>query len=168
MAKSQVHRAEAIDRDMLAGLTKAGFSYSRGMDDAGIAVNVVQRSGGYYIDTGCSNLIALGKIKVKSGVPISEIKDDRMIFLDGESVAADEIVFATGYGDMRDRTGEIFGESVKQAVGPLWGLDDEGEVRGVWRRTGLEGFWVAAGSFNYCRYYSRLLALQIKALELEL
>jgi hypothetical protein len=40
-----------------------------------------------------------------------------------------------------------------------------GEIRGVWRRTGHPAFWVAAGAFWVSRYYSRLLALQIKAVE---
>lgn len=40
-------------------------------------------------------------------------------------------------------------------------MDEEGEVRGVWRRTAQEGFWVAAGGFWISRYYSRVLAVKI-------
>ena len=53
-----------------------------------------------------------------------------------------------------------------ESVGDVWGLDDEGELRGVWRRTGQEGFWVAAGGLWISRYYSRVLAMQI-ALDLK-
>lgn len=42
----------------------------------------------------------------------------------------------------------------------MWGLDEEGEVRALWRRTGQPGLWIMGGS--QCRPYSKYLALQIK------
>lgn len=33
------------------------------------------------------------------------------------------------------------------------------------RRTGHPGFWFFGGNLALCRYYSRMLALQIKAME---
>ncbi|KAJ5681980.1 uncharacterized protein N7477_001920 [Penicillium maclennaniae] len=100
-----------------------------------------RRGGGYYIDMGASQLIIDGKIK------------------------GDEIVFATGYQNMRTQARLIFGDEVADRVGDVWGLDAEGEMRTIWRRSGHPGFWFMGGNLALCRYYSRLLALQIKALE---
>ncbi|KAK0744863.1 hypothetical protein B0T21DRAFT_407937 [Apiosordaria backusii] len=47
----------------------------------------------------------------------------------------------------------------------VWGIDEEGELRSIWRRSGHPGYWLAGGNFALCRYYSRMLALQIKAIE---
>lgn len=35
----------------------------------------------------------------------------------------------------------------------------------MWRRSGHEGLWFMGGNLGLSRYYSRMLALQIKALE---
>jgi len=167
-AAENVKLAEKYDDAMIKGLQNAGFNYTRGMQDAGISVNVLQRSGGYYIDTGCSQLIADGQIKVKSGHSISHLDEDGIIFDDNSRLDVDEVVFATGFTNIVDSTRSIFGNTVADAVGPIWGTDDEGEVRGVWRPTGQPGLWIAAGSFNYARYHSKLLALQIKSREIGL
>ncbi|CAI7632016.1 unnamed protein product [Penicillium glandicola] len=61
----------------------------------------------------------------------------------------------------------------KQKLGPheiaaridaTWGVDSEGEIRGLWKRQSrLDGFWVTGGFTQQHRWYSRTLALQIKA-----
>ena len=35
----------------------------------------------------------------------------------------------------------------------------------MWRRTGFEGLWFMGGNLALCRYFSRMLALQLKALD---
>lgn len=165
IAADMVKVVEERDKSILDGYRRAGFKYCRGIESAGIAINFFERSGGYYIDTGFGRLIGEGKIKIKQGHEISRIDRHGLIFDDGTILKADEIIFATGYTGVRVRTQRIFGDAVADRVGPIWGLDKEGEVQGVWRPTGHPGFWIAAGSFNYARYYSRLLALQIKAAE---
>ena len=158
-----------------------------------------QRGGGYYIDVGCSKLIADGKIKVKQGQEITEVKPHAVLFADSTELPADEVIFATGYLNMRGTAKKIFGEelaekvkvqsphSINRCCGNLiglqdvWGFDEEGELRTMWRyvspqkgvgsansrcrRTGHPGFWFFGGNLALCRYYSRMLALQIKALE---
>jgi hypothetical protein len=57
----------------------------------------------------------------------------------------------------------IMGDKVADRVGPIWGLDDEGEVRAMWRPTGQRGFWLMGAACQQCRPYSKYLALQIKA-----
>lgn len=153
------------DAKTIEGLEKAGFKVDRGPMDAGLLVKYLQRGGGYYIDVGASQLIVDGKIKVKQGQEISEVLPHGLRFEDGSELEADEIVFATGYQNMRTQARIIFGDEVADRVGDVWGWDAEGEMRTIWRRSGHPGFWFMGGNLALCRYYSRLLALQIKALE---
>lgn len=163
-----------------------------------------QRGGGYYIDVGCSQLIIDGKIKVKQGQEIEEVKPHGLLFADGAELPADEIVFATGYENMRGTAGKIFGPELaervnvhllqspicsallnanrmfgasmtraslercggKRAMKPdTGGIDDQ--LTNL-RRTGHPGFWFFGGNLALCRYFSRMLALQIKAMEVGL
>ncbi|KAL4893828.1 hypothetical protein BDV59DRAFT_24392 [Aspergillus ambiguus] len=153
----------AHDHDILAGLARAGFAVDRGPNDAGLLMKYLQRGGGYYIDVGASRLIADGHIVVKHGVEISEVVPHGLRFADGSELAADEIVFATGYQNMRTQARALFGDAVADRVGDVWGLDAEGEMRVMWRRSGHPGLWFMGGNLALCRYYSRLLALQVKA-----
>jgi hypothetical protein len=61
------------DKDVLAGLEKAGFKLDQGPDGGGLFMKYFQRGGGYYIDVGASQLIVDGKIKIKQGQEIKEI-----------------------------------------------------------------------------------------------
>lgn len=167
--KTQQSKVTALqnkkDAKILEGLEKAGFKVDKGPNDAGLLFKYLQRGGGYYIDVGASQLIADGKIKVKQGQEITEILPNGLKFADGSELQAEEIIFATGYENMRSQARIIFGDEVADRVGDVWGLDTEGEMRTVWRRSGHPGFWFMGGNLALCRYYSRLLALQIKALE---
>ncbi len=51
------------------------------------------------------------------------------------------------------------------AARPVWGLDHEGELRTIWRRSGHPGLWFMGGNLQQARTYSKFLALQIKAIE---
>ena len=153
------------DAELLAGLEKAGFKLDDGPDEAGFFMKYFQRGGGYYIDVGASQLIIDGKIKVKQGQEITEVKPHGLLFTDGTVLEADEIVFATGYENMRGTARKIFGDEIADQLNEVWGFDNEGELRTMWRKTGHPGFWFFGGNLALCRYFSRMLALQIKALE---
>ncbi|KXJ97287.1 hypothetical protein Micbo1qcDRAFT_191810 [Microdochium bolleyi] len=153
------------DREILEGLMKAGFKVDKGPDGAGLFYKYFQRGGGYYIDVGTSQVIADGGIKIKNGSEPSEITADGIKFADGDFLAADEVVFATGYQNMRTQARLMFGDGVADKVGDVWGLTEEGEFRTMWQRSGHPGFWFMGGNLLLCRYNSALLALQIKALE---
>jgi putative flavoprotein involved in K+ transport len=84
---------------------------------------------------------------------------------DGCIVPADLIVLATGYKNQQDSVRLYLGNEIADRIGPVWGFDDGGELRNMWRRTAQPGLWFTAGSLAQCRIYSRYLALQIKALE---
>ncbi|PYH40476.1 flavin-containing monooxygenase [Aspergillus saccharolyticus JOP 1030-1] len=153
------------DRAVLDGLARAGFQVDNGPAGAGLIMKYFQRGGGYYIDVGASQLIADGHIRVKHGQEIAEVLPHGLRFADGSELPADEIVLATGYQNMRTQARQIFGDAVADRVGDIWGMDAEGEMRTIWRRSGHPGLWFMGGNLALCRYYSRTLALQIKALE---
>lgn len=151
------------DRETLQGLAKAGFSVDNGPDNCGLYIKYFQRGGGYYIDVGASQLIIDGKVKVKQGQEVVEVLPRGLKFADGTELEADEIVFATGYQNMRTQARAIFGDKVADRLGNIWGFDEGGEFRSLWRDSGHPGFWFHGGNLAVCRYYSRILALQIKA-----
>ncbi len=152
-----------LDKNLLSGLAKAGFKVDAGPDYAGLFAKYIQRGGGYYIDVGMSQLIIDRKINVKQGQEITEILPLGVKFSDGTELEADEIVFATGYENMRTQARNIFGEELANRVRDIWGWDEEGELRAIWRDSGHPGFWFHGGNLALCRYYSKILALQIKA-----
>jgi cation diffusion facilitator CzcD-associated flavoprotein CzcO len=155
----------AADRDkkMLDGLEAAGFKTDRGPSGAGIFGKYLQRGGGYYIDVGMAQLIIDGKVKVKHGQEATEVLPRGLRFADGTELEADEIVFATGYDNMRTTAKGILGDALPDSVGDVWGWDEEGEMRGIWKNSGHPALWFHGGNLAMARYYSRLLALQILA-----
>lgn len=163
-----VNKQAENDAATLAGLEKAGFKTDKGPDDTGLTMKYFQRGGGYYIDVGASQLIIDGKIKVKQGQGVAKVLPHGLRFEDGSEVEADEVVIATGYQNMRTQTREMFGDSVADRVGDVWGFDEEGEFRTIWRPSGHPGFWLMGGNLGLCRFFSRLLALQIQAQEMKL
>ncbi|RMZ76991.1 hypothetical protein DV738_g4629, partial [Chaetothyriales sp. CBS 135597] len=153
----------ARDKEILDGLTKVGFKLDQGPDNAGLFFKYFQRGGGYYIDVGASKLISEGKIKIKQGQEIDRVLPHGLRFADGSELEADEIIFATGFQNMRTDTANIFGDNLASQLSTVWGFDSEGELRTIWRNSGHPAFWFMGGNLALCRYYSRLLALQIKA-----
>ncbi|KAK2012498.1 FAD/NAD(P)-binding domain-containing protein [Colletotrichum eremochloae] len=155
----------ANDAELLRGLRDAGFQLDTGPSGAGFFVKYFQRGGGYYIDVGCSQLIIDGAIKIKGGQEIAEVLPHGLRFADGSELEGDEIIFATGYQNMRTEARNIFGDAVADRIGDVWGWDGEGEFRTMWRDSGHPGFWFMGGNLALCRYFSKILALQIKARE---
>ncbi|KAJ6608145.1 hypothetical protein B0H10DRAFT_2227167 [Mycena sp. CBHHK59/15] len=62
----------------------------------------------------------------------------------------------------------LFGDSVIDQTSVVWGVDEEGELNGCYCPSGHPGLWYAAGDFGISRFYSKQLALEIKAIELGL
>ncbi|KAF5363122.1 hypothetical protein D9757_011716 [Collybiopsis confluens] len=130
--------ADTVDKELLNNLNKVGFKTNLGPGNAGIFPLLFTKAGGYYIDTGGSQDIIDGKIKLKNGSAIKEFKETGLAFEDGETLEADVIVFATGYGDSKDSIAPVLGKQVVERMTPIWGLDEEGEVNGIWKDTGVE------------------------------
>jgi putative flavoprotein involved in K+ transport len=159
--------AEFYDR-----LKKSGFMHDFGDDESGLFMKYVRRGSGYYIDVGASELICEGKIKLKSGVSVKEIKEHSVVFSDGSELPADLIVYATGYGSMNGWAAQLISQDVADKVGKCWGLGSnttkdpgpwEGELRNMWKPTQQEGLWFHGGNLHQSRHYSQFLALQLKA-----
>ncbi|RAK97101.1 putative flavin-binding monooxygenase [Aspergillus ibericus CBS 121593] len=159
-------RVALAEQDILSGLERAGFALDFGIDGAGIARAYMTRGGGYYIDVGCSPLIASGKIKVKqSPEGISHFTESGLVLKDGSTLPADIVVLATGYDNMRTTVRKVLGDRVADRCQDVWDLDEEGEINAMWRPSGHPGFWYMGGNLALCRIYSKFLALQIKAIE---
>lgn len=87
-----------------------------------------------------------------------------LAFSDGTEIPASVIVFSTGFvGNMRTDVAQIFGREVASKADDFWGLDSEGELKGVFKTTGHPGLWYIGGTIGHARYFSRHIALQIKA-----
>ena len=132
----------------------------------------LRRGSGYYIDVGASDLIADGKIKLKSGVTIAEIKEHSVVLSDGTELPADLIVLATGYGSMNGWAAQLISQEVADKVGKCWGLGSattkdpgpwEGELRNMWKPTQQPALWFHGGNLHQSRHYSQFLSLQLKA-----
>ncbi|KAJ7085615.1 FAD/NAD-P-binding domain-containing protein [Mycena crocata] len=150
------------------GLREAGLSLSMGKEGTGLFVMVFERFGGYWIDVGAAELIRSGKIKIKQGVEIARFTESSAIFTDGSSLDIDAVIFATSYESVRDTMRGVFGDAVMDQTSVVWGTDDEGEMNGIYRPSGHPGLWYAVGDFVTTRFYSKQLALEIKAIELGL
>ncbi|KAF8558672.1 FAD/NAD(P)-binding domain-containing protein [Imleria badia] len=157
--------ANGIDKELLDNLAKAGFQTYLGPDGAGLLPLVFEKGGGLYIDTGASQEIINGTIKVRSSPAIRRFAEGGVELEDGSVLEGDAVIFATGFGDIRGSVEEICGPDVAAKVGKVWGLDVEGELQRVWRRTGHPRLWIAMANLSRSRLHSLHLALRIKAIE---
>lgn len=150
--------------------------------------NLLERAGGHYVDIGGTELLEERKASIKAGVEPVAYTATGLRFSDGTSVDADAVVWCTGFADtdICNTAAEILGGSSilngaseaqmngdKQILGAReiasrvdgnWGIDEEGEIRGMWKRhSRMDNFWIMGGFTSQHRWFSRTLALQIKA-----
>lgn len=154
------------EKELHAKLRKGGLKLNMGRDGSGQHFLVYERCGRYWIDVGVADMIESGKVKVKQGVEIQRFTETGVVFSDGSDLVLDLVVFATGYHDPREDLKSIFGADVIDATSPLWGLDEETEIRGCYRPSGYPGLWYGAGDFSMSRFLSKQLALLIKAMQI--
>ncbi|MDI1285312.1 MAG: NAD(P)/FAD-dependent oxidoreductase [Reyranella sp.] len=159
--------AEA-DGELLEGLKKRGFKLTSGPDGTGWQIMYGNRGGGYYFDAGCSQMIVDGRVGLIQFADIERFSAEGVRMKDGTVRQADLIVLATGYEGQKEAVRRVLGEETTDRIGPVWGFDAEGELAGMWRPTGQPGLWFLAGGLAQCRIFSKVLALQIKARELDL
>lgn len=134
-------------------------------------------------------LISEGKVGVRGNVEPVAFTHTGMRLSDGSKVEADAVIWCTGFADKDSRStvAQILGGGVEtkviggtnneksfaeQILGPqdvaalldiTWGVDKEGEVRGMWKRhLRMENFWTFGGTMQHQRWWSRVLAQQIK------
>ena len=127
------------------------------------------------------------QIKVKGDATITGFTETGLEFGDGSTLDADVIVFCTGFShDVRREAIKVVGPEIGERLDDYWELDDEGELRGAYKPHGCKfcalcfrsrlpvdcftdssrvdpGIWYIGGGVTYARFYSRFMALQIKA-----
>ncbi|CCM06437.1 uncharacterized protein FIBRA_08699 [Fibroporia radiculosa] len=156
--------AEA-DKQTLEGLKKAGFKLNFGQDGSGFLYNAMTRGGGYYLDVGSCQKIIDGQIKLKNDSQIERFTKTGLLFTDGSELDVDVVLFATGFDGARAAICRLVGEDLGSTMSQIWDLNEEGEAYGAWRYLGVPNFWFMTGNLAMCRFHSKHLALQIKAIQ---
>jgi putative flavoprotein involved in K+ transport len=160
------------DADFYKRLEEAGFMLDFGDDGSGLFMKYLRRGSGYYIDVGACDLVADGRIKLKSGVNVARLTENSVILTDGTELPADLVVYATGFSSMNGWAADLISQEVADRIGKVWGLGSntskdpgpwEGELRNMWKPTQQEGLWLHGGNLHQSRHYSLYLALQLKA-----
>lgn len=162
--KQLVQLAKAEDQELLDALEARGFKLEWGPDGTGIIGSHMAGRDSYQINIGASELIADGRVKLKSGVELTEVRGNTAVFSDGTEMDVDLILFATGY--------EQLWEHMRSALGPaantitkVYGRADDGEYANVWRRSDQPGLWFGTGFVGMVRFHSKFMTLLIKAIE---
>jgi len=158
-------QSRQLDSELLDGLARIGFKLDFGEDGTGWQFKYLSRGGGYYFNVGCSDLVVRGEIALKQFSEFESFVPKGVRTKNGETLAADLIVLATGYMPQEYLVRKLFGAQVAARVGPIWGFGSGQELRNMYVRTAQPGLWFIAGSLAQCRINSKYLALQIKACE---
>ncbi|MDR0344236.1 MAG: FAD-dependent oxidoreductase [Nocardiopsaceae bacterium] len=156
-------RTCSLDNDLLEGLRAAGFETDFESDGTGFHMRYLRRGGGYYINVGCSDLIANGRIKVLQARDTTHFTARGLGLTDGTTLEADLVVLATGYENQQDTIRRQFGNEVADRIGPIWGFNEDGFMRNMWTRSAQPGIWIMGGALNEARLFSRFLALLLRA-----
>lgn len=160
------------DADFYARLRSAGFQHTFGEDGTGMPLMYLRRASGYYIDVGASELVASGAISLRSGVEIDRFERNAVRLSDASEIPVDAVICATGFGSMEQWAAELISPEVAARVGKVWGYGSatagdpgpwEGELRNMWKPTAQDGLWFHGGNLAQTRFFSRALALQLKA-----
>jgi cation diffusion facilitator CzcD-associated flavoprotein CzcO len=160
--------SKELDKDLLDGLRRRSFKLDHGEGGTGWQFKYLTRGGGYYFNVGCSDLVISGAIRLAQFSDIEDFVAQGARMRDGETIAADLIVMATGYRPQEELVDKLFGRDVAERIGQIWGFGDDHEMRNMFRRTAQPGLWLIAGGIAQCRINSKYLALQIKACEVGL
>ena len=161
--RMMARQAAELDQQLIASLKRAGFKIDED-DEFGWQFKYLTRGGGYYFNVGCSELIVEGKVGLRQFADIESFDAKGARMRNGDAIAVDLVVLATGYQGMNVLVRKLFGDATADRAGPVWGIDEDSqELRNMWTPTGQNGLWFIAGSFAQGRIYSKYLALQIKA-----
>lgn len=155
---------EDLDRPLLEGLNARGLRTRPGQRGTGGATLGQTRNGGFYFDAGACEHIINGKIKVEPGY-LEQFTEDRVILDGGRESEFDLVVFATGFRNTIDSVRSTLRDKIANRCGPIWGINEEGEFKTAYRETGVPNLWLMVGYLPYTRYYSKLLAMRLKALK---
>ncbi|MCW2638112.1 MAG: hypothetical protein JWP76_418, partial [Dactylosporangium sp.] len=108
-------------------------------------------------------MIADGRIALAQGSGVATFTQTGIHLEDGRTLDADLVVLATGYANMRETARRLFGDGVADKLPLVLGIGEDGEIGGIYRRTGQRGFWFMGGPLAWVRIYAKHLALQVLA-----
>jgi putative flavoprotein involved in K+ transport len=170
--KTLTEETRRRDADFYERLGRTGLALDFGEDESGLFMKALRTGSGYYIDVGASDLIIEGKIEVESGVEVERLTEGGIVLSDGRELPADAVILCTGYHSMHETVAEIVSREAADRVGPCWGLGSgvrgdpgpwQGELRNMYKPTAIEALWFHGGNLALSRFYSKILALQLKA-----
>ncbi|THZ50391.1 hypothetical protein D6C86_10632 [Aureobasidium pullulans] len=131
-----------IEPDRYSTLCEIGFLVLDSRHpDAALMHNLIERGGGHYVDTGATALLAEKKVDFIVGVEPKAYTPNGI-----EALDADAVVWCTGFADkdVRQIVADIL--KISLPVDATWGVNEEGEVRGLWRRhLYVDNYWVIGG-----------------------
>ncbi|ROW11857.1 hypothetical protein VPNG_04914 [Cytospora leucostoma] len=171
------------EKDRYKKLAERGFPVYDSTDErADLMHNLLVRGGGHFNDIGDGiRMLEDGTCAVKGNVEPVRYTPTGLGLSDGSTLDADAIVWCTGFADKDPSvTAEILGgkkvddsDVSSDVLGPhdiaslrdgVWGVDKEGEVRGLWKRhLRVNNYWTHGGTTAHHRYCTKFLAMQIKA-----
>lgn len=163
--KELVELAKEEDKELLDALAAKGFQFEWGPGGTGIIGAHMSGRDSYQIDIGASQLVADGRVKLKTGAELSEVDGKTAIFSDGSKLEdVDVILFATGYEQLWDHIRPLLGTAAEK-VPKVYGRAEDGEYANVWRRSAQPGLWFGTGFIGMARFHSKFMTLLIKAIE---
>lgn len=153
-------------------LEATGFLLDFGEDDTGLMMKAFRTGSGYYLDVGASQLIIDGEIGIKAGVGIDRLTETAIHFADGTAIEADAIIQSTGFQSMHEVVARIVSRETADRIGTCWGLGSgtrndpgpwHGELRNMYKPVAHENMWFQGGNLALQRFFSKFVALQLKA-----
>ena len=170
--KALYDRIRARDADFYDRLMATGFLLDFGPDETGLMMKAYRTGSGYYVDVGASQLIIDGEIGIRAGVEIDRLTPDGIRFTDGTELRCDVVIQSTGFQSMHEVVAKIVSREVADAIGTCWGLGSgtrhdpgpwHGELRNMYKPVAQENLWFQGGNLALSRFFSKFVALQIKA-----
>jgi cation diffusion facilitator CzcD-associated flavoprotein CzcO len=152
-----------LDQELLDKLHAVGFETDFGHDGTGFHMKYLRTGGGYYINVGCSDLIADEKIGLVHARDMDTFTREGLVLADGSVIPSDLVVLATGYESQQEAVRGMFGDDVAAKIGDVWGFDRDGFMQNMWRVSGQKHLWMMGGALMEARLWSRFLALRLKA-----
>lgn len=182
LAKGLFAMMASQEPDRYKPLAEAGFPVLDALNpDCVLLSNLIESCGGHYMDIGGTKLIADKAVGLIANVEAMSFTPNGLKFSDNSTLDTDAVVWCTGFcdidiskvaaevlGDVDVKTedGQLGPQDIASHLDSTWGIDSEGEIRGMWKRhPRLDGvtYWVMGGYTQQHRFHSRTLALQIQA-----
>lgn len=124
------------EQEYWEALERSGFKVNRFSDPYTF---IFIRQGGHHLDVGVGAKVARGEIKIKNDARLTGFSETGLRFDDGSALDADVVVLCTGFqGNMKDEAIRIVGEEIGSQLADYLGIDEAGDLRGVWTDTGRE------------------------------